>query len=172
MTPEQKQQKDKEAFMMQYYGQKVFMPYDKCLRPEKVKEQVVKMFPNCYLSLRSIESLMDEECMEVAKIMLGSEYKERTHAVNPVIRSKDHIRVNIQAWFVTAIGFGGALSLSDMGANVYKSVTLLAAYDYLRSIGILLPFREYSVEQIQSLGWAQYQGGVEQPLPTTGTTKQ
>lgn len=178
MTPEQKLQADKQAFMLQYYGCED-MPgrsEDEPGAAWDVSERTLREID--YLSLRSIESLTSDEIERLVLILFNDHPDFPITSEELLIESyHDLVHWNaalapktvLLALDVSVRCFGGhilvlndgTILLYDEDENLKFCGNTIAATDYLRSIGILLPFREYSVEQILSLGWAQYQGGGE-----------
>jgi len=115
---------DFERFAVQYWGQDVGMIDVKYASVKAVGYRGLDWI-DC-LQLRSIDSLTDEELITA----IGCEgYVSEFHILNLGVPVKEFLPDNI---------------------NTLHSNTV----DYLRSIGILVPFAQYSVEQILSIGWA------------------
>ena len=87
------------------------------------------------IELRSIDSLTDEEAIDYFNILWARLNQKR---------SMD---------FKIEYGRGWSKNLISDRFGFTPS-KLLNGIDYLRSIGILIPFREYTVEQILENGWA------------------
>lgn len=84
---------------------------------------------DCYLLLRSIQSLTDEECCKCQKILKpNDDYK---HSDPSYFRS----------WVKTI----------DNSSWLYSNTLIFT--DYLRSIGIAIPFMGISVEEMIKKGW-------------------
>lgn len=116
--------KDFERFAVQYWGQDVITGDN--IGIHEVDAYSTEKHSYTKLVLRSIESLTATEKETVYRIHYG-----RIDYTGEINISKDNI------WWV------------------YKLQHLRPpVLDYLRSIGILVPFDKYSVEQILSLGWA------------------
>ena len=129
-------QQAKALFFAQYYGQKVF----KSLKwgDREPVNNAGKTFwyyaetDGSYLSLRSLSDLTDEEANEVAKMLC---YEE--------IKKDDERPYNL--WWGIKTAKEEFEDFTQMGVGIA---------DYLRSIGILLPFREYTVGDILEKKWA------------------
>jgi len=89
------------------------------------------------LLIRSISQLTDEELIQVRKLLSIPDNFEL------VLRKK------------------GDFLVYKPNGEYYPTYAEqgLVIYDYLRSIGIILPFRGYSVEQILQMGWAKIKEG-------------
>jgi hypothetical protein len=116
----------KERFFAQYYEQKVMSDKDFPNRLEEV-EPCLGGVESTILLLRSIDQLTDEEYKEVAKCM----YQD------------DH-------WLEADLGRD--LLDTDKVLSLKLSGKII---DYLRSIGIALPFMGYSVEELVKAGWVK-----------------
>lgn len=135
----------KERFFAQYWGQKVLeLPYLVMREVDGFYLQVVAKH-NKPIHLRTLLSITDEEAIEVAKIMdversdfWTDQLKDcRVYAGDPVLKELDY-----DASFAKA----GRQYVIDGRLSLY-------AYDYLRSVGIAIPFAGHSVADLVSAGW-------------------
>lgn len=137
----QEQQKDKRAFFAQYWGQDVliepdFIPFDEII-PIILMGVDLDTLSDCdFLILRSISQITDEEAIDIQKILRLEDTQAGFETDKEQI--KNHLKNGIEGIF-----------LIDFYGYSFEVI------DYLRSIGILIPFRGYSVEQIIEMGWAK-----------------
>lgn len=114
-----------ERFAVQYWGQHV----------QKYKGTDINLYPinedlkegdlhKSFLELRSIESLTDAQRANLADI---TGLYQDDYLIEAILHNTRYV-INWQV--------------------------IQPAIDYLRSIGILVPFDKYSVEQILEMGWA------------------
>ena len=131
------QQADRAAFRAMYWGQKVA-----CCQIFKGKLthglEIGNGFatPNAldgYLLLRTVEQMTEEEKTSILEIV--GELRLNTSQVDMLINQYMTKQSNVH------------------GAR------WIQISDYLRSIGILIPFRGYTVEQIIANGWAKIKEG-------------
>lgn len=118
---------DFERFAVQYWGQKVGID---SLNPSYLINISSKVTDGGWvkcLQLRSIDSLTDEELIYAIQC---EGYVSEFHILNLGVPVKDFLLDNI----------------NTLHANTV---------DYLRSVGILVPFAQYSCEEIISMGWAR-----------------
>jgi len=127
---------NKLRFFYQYGGQKV-------LKNEKYQEvsflngffffNNATYIENYHLELRSIDSITDEECVELSKYIFGENFHlmEDYEIVN---------EYNIWHSFIQNKDF-----------SILTSVFI----DFLRSKGFLVPFMNLTTDQILSYGWAK-----------------
>lgn len=154
MTQEQqdKQAEDREAFYMQYFGQFVLTAIDRDINKIGCGVSIYNMsllldgtFSDHYLELKSLSAITDEDAIEVAKIVSGNELEK--------FILKDEFRVLVSCGNDDiGIWFDGEILMSD---NEQYPLLVLGCYDYLRSRGYLLPFRQYSKQQLLDMGWAK-----------------
>jgi hypothetical protein len=83
-----------------------------------------------YLLLKPLTAITDEDCLQVTSLIFENDIQIRSLLV------KDGI----------------ATMFNNPRWNI-KSETTLAVYDFLRSRGYAIPFRQYSVEDMISKGW-------------------
>lgn len=145
-TPE-----NKAAFMAMYCWQIIFFPdnhkFDNPLMvaPQDLDYRMVGF--GGHLQLRSIESLTDEEAIEVSKVQFGF-FKE-------CAGGKDF---NLKV--VRELGKISVAAVTDYGKNCLAKIEInnewklnVCGIDYLRSISIALPWRDLSVEDLISYNW-------------------
>lgn len=87
-----------------------------------------------YIELRSVRQLTDKEYSLVAKISGVAFFEQDSIKVGHFVMSE---------------------FMSGYAHPKTEPFEFLKVFDYLRSIGILIPFRGYSVEEILRLGWAK-----------------
>jgi hypothetical protein len=158
---------NKARFFALYWGQEVLS--DIANNNERVLYPIVKS--NMYrilesdLSLRSISSLTDEECIKLAALVLENpfnRYRNIQVTRDFKITGFPYIAVhhkNVRQRFnidCTHVNF----SVYDMEEDVSSQIDMKpwACIDYLRSIGILIPWMDLSVEYIKAYGWAKEVG--------------
>jgi hypothetical protein len=131
-----------------YLGQPVLIPtLDAEVYPNEITGEILDKLGTIYLKesallLRSVKQLTDEEVINIAIIVFGS-YPNNTQKI--------FIRDGVENMFK-----GG------WGCDLNKTSKIC---DYLRGIGILLPFttltsgdvKTYSEDEILDMGWAKYQ---------------
>jgi hypothetical protein len=93
--------------------------------PEVLRKVVDNEFP---LMLRAIEDITDEEAIEVAKM-----YRPESHWLHEAKYAKSFM-----------VDFGASKNYFDAASR---------AADYLRSIGVALPFMGHTVEELIEAGW-------------------
>jgi len=122
-------QKLKERFFAQYFGQKVLHMDDESnleyIFPI-VKSTFFATNKGNYLLLRPISTLTDEEAIEYAKLQ---DYESPTEK-DDFTSLRSQLRVSIK--------------------NQWLNFTTV---DYLRSIGVALPFMGHSVQEMIDCGW-------------------
>lgn len=121
--------KDKVAFFAQYWG----YPRGKVTEFNKnviSKVGVQNIGYIGYLELKHLSQITDEDATEISNIISSTIINVDTG--NEVIISIEEVKYDIEV-----LAFAS-----------YSTV------DYLRSKGYLLPFRNYSIEDILKLGWA------------------
>lgn len=127
---------DFEHFAVQYWGQKVGGRNDLSGSAHflgTVGHHLINIIT--HLELRGIDSITDEECMGINKILHDDAYEKYFHIAI----------INQTKWLLDR------MNTALPGFTFTKSWALV---DYLRSIGILVPFAQYSVEQNHNL-WNQ-----------------
>lgn len=100
----------------------------------------------CYLLLRGIDSLSDEEAQEVCQIINVSYYKY----IEETLRDNHNKCIMILTSDKAGDVYGGSVNIYYNGEIIWdyhnkdkwggESTRIYAAYQYLKSIGILLPF--------------------------------
>lgn len=139
----------KALFASIYYGQKIFrygehdeQAYEIIgLQIDGIADSAIG-YPDCFLELRSVSDLTDEECMKI-QVFRGW---------NSMLNDMGNANAT-RRW------------LADIDGNFHERTftTSLIISDYLRSIGILIPFTyltetgpiTLSTEDIIKRGWAQ-----------------
>lgn len=143
----EQKEKDHEAFIAQYWGQELL----RCSHwNESRPNGTVNIFwlreymsAEKHLSLHCLSSITDEEAIECCRIMDVDG--------NNAFESEAHFDL------ASATDWLESLFTHPAGYYIdgYTGNQLLSLIDYLRSIGILIPFRTYSIEEIIGLGWAK-----------------
>lgn len=124
-------QKDKEAFFAQYWGQKVGI-----IGTGKEYKSNAWINGSYFhsvnsLILKSLENISDEDLREIG-----------------IICANDNSCVYTNEFYI------------DLGKNILERYSFdlsVQIADYLRLCGYLLPFRNYKIEQILEMGWAKYE---------------
>lgn len=131
LTPELK-----ERFFAQYWGQKVYKnrEFDFPSAYGRVTIPSHGLGHGDYLSLRQASNLTDEEAIEVAKIG-GVSYQLESSMVH-------HGRILLREY------------IDSSRCNVRGS-DWMVIQDYLRSIGVCLPFMGHSVDTLVAAGWVK-----------------
>lgn len=140
----------KALFFARYYYQTVLI-LPNYSKPTHVNSESIKHYPNddCYLLLRLVSQLPDEEVMKVADIM---------HLKSDKYFSTQYGKTTRSTWVEQFLENGNF--------NYYggKSNQVIIVYQYLLRIGILLPFTylnednqpiTLSPNDIINLKWAQ-----------------
>lgn len=158
-TPE-----NKARFEALYLNQRVWKSHNFEKLPAEILTSDKLGKQNTVLSLRSISSLTDEEATTLAKII-------NCYASNREIKTEPHSKIEfgkevrwlrIFYWYkdeldrdVQRILYNVSNGcISHPSGNCYFEGWAHAA-DYLRSIGILIPWMDLSGEQIIDFGWAK-----------------
>ena len=125
----EKQQKDRVAFYNMNIGGEVW--YRGGVR-NLTYENIFHYsnFRGVPILLRPVSSLTDEEIMKIIKIETFFTPDENKYKYIKKYR--------------------------EIFENIFYDILKLETYDYLRLIGILIPFRDYSIQEILDMGWAKY----------------
>jgi hypothetical protein len=118
------------------------------LKPDDISYVVRDKVP---LSLRSISSLTEEELIELGKIVgiwSGEDLIEYNGDFSEIKSSLKSYGKSFVSLFKSGVGMG---AYEVLGGDF---MDLIKATDYLRSIGILLPYRGIPKEEIIQNGWA------------------
>lgn len=129
---------DKAAFFAQYWGQKIRkwdgMPsYTGLVSSTYMTKYATN---GCYLELIPISSITDEDAIEVAKMIFSNT------ALHTPDRGKWYVRVMIE-------------SKKEHHGLYWSFEKVCNTVDYLRSREYLLPFRQYTTQQLLDMGWAK-----------------
>lgn len=124
--------RDRDAFFAQYYGQEVVYLGEHLTEYDADYLTICGIASDQCIHLRSIDSLTNEERCFLVKLY-DPEFYVPNMDQSDLIRESDGVIEHIK-------------DDRDVPINVA---------DYLRSIGVLIPFRDYSVEAILELGWAK-----------------
>jgi|GEM_PF-7101941 len=124
-------QQDKQAFFAQYLYQKVVVG------SSKKPIDCYPVFANdpTYLLLKNLKDISDEDAENIANII-------------GIKISKSISRFDITYYYLS--------DFTDNHTMETSGKETLQVLDYLRSKGYLLPFREYTIDQIIEMGWAKY----------------
>lgn len=122
------------------------------------------------LRLRELSSITDEEAIEVARICGTSfNHVERDDTGFWVWEHRTKIKKKYHSQYfgecVSAEFRNGMLYMQHDDMVPYEGSVIAAplyAFDYLRSRGFLLPFKDLSVEQILAYGWAVLKPSTDQ----------
>lgn len=130
-------QENKARFFALYYGQAIAKAYDEdsLSKIGGIYDINHMIATDYYLSLRSIASLTELECTEIAK--MASIFKS------------DHT-ADFGASVVNFIRFKRMYDVINLHCTTWAHI-----HDYLRSISVLIPFMGLSVEGIINRGWAK-----------------
>lgn len=121
----------KERLFMQYYMQNLmwFAGYEEEMGVFIVSGRATgESIDSAYLGLRSVSNITDEEAIEIAKIV-----RPKHQYLHTPEEGK---------WYI--------LRERTTSPKEYLQLT-----DYLRSIGVALPFMGYSVEELVEAGWVK-----------------
>jgi hypothetical protein len=147
-------------FIAQYYGQPCILDYG-LLCELHAEDFGTILRNNKPLSLRSISSLTDEEFKSLCIIIMGEMYKPSDFDWNTIVPfepSSSYVKEmrisSIDGYWSVTLSNGGYISCMEDDSSTNDSLGILAGYDYLRSIGILLPYRGIPEEEIIQNGWA------------------
>lgn len=153
---------NKQGFFALYIGQEVLKGNAKNPDKHTVTTTLLSkdwLSGQTCLELRSISQITDEEAIEVARILTVGDISTGVsiQRYSEEDADEDRVHMNTKAWQFVNIFYNGSLMWYDAKAREEKlpSFKYLQAYDYLRSRGFLLPFKDLSVEQILAYGWAQ-----------------
>lgn len=156
----------KALFASIYYGQKIFrygehdeQTYEiSGLQIDGIADSEIG-YPDCFLELRSVSDLTDEEAIQCAKC--GSTFFDVVNTSSKGYEIK--VIRELRVISVAAVIDGGRDCLVKIQVNEPWKLNI-AQIDYLRSIGILLPFTylppdgkpiTLSTEEIIKNGWAK-----------------
>lgn len=114
----------------------------------------------CRLIVKSIESITDEDAIEVGQIINQSNFM-----YIEVFKHKEFNGIKLLTTDNYGDAYGGTVEINFNGDikwnyhNIdefeYTGIRIMEAYDFLRSKGYLPPFRQYSVEKIIESGIAK-----------------
>lgn len=125
------------AFYSLYYGTKTGMCGDNIYRKVGVSCDIWDID---YLELRSVEQMTDDELVEVAKTT------ERFLPSTPLIGQR-------------VLGELGLITHFKDGTEIFFTAKYtVETIDYLRSIGILVPFRQFTPEMLIAEGVVKLKG--------------
>jgi len=131
---------DEQQFFALYYGQPVASHHDK--RPEW-RYKVWTIDNIHHITLKPLSSVLDEEVREAARLMCGFDLRI-TH------RDEHFIELQSDGTTTVTLDMETCCFCWEPGEDNLKP---LAAYDYLRSLGYLLPFKGYDVNQLIEMRW-------------------
>ena len=151
---------DFERFAVQYWEQKVGVRIEE----ENIMTHVAYPCGVCrafideisYLNLRSIQQLTNEELNSIAKIVIPYTGRYEFAKTDNGI----HIKLPYIGTEYMYLPFKGLLitlkhpKWMKPQDEILTAKDNMKAIDLMRSIGILVPFAQYSVEQILEMGWA------------------
>lgn len=122
---------EKEAFMFQYYGQQVLCWKGATSSHKNMVVGVNNLISteSLFLQLKSIESITDEDAIELFDLLVPKHTDD----------DKEIKLKNVKRW----IDKDGDEHLLEHAGTII---------DFLRSKGYLLPFRQYSTEQLIESG--------------------
>lgn len=165
---EQEELRVKAIWMAQYYGQAKIFKYGADHTDDdggiyKLSGSILSIasLAGCVLQLRNVSQLTDDEAKTIADI----NYHSKAFSKNAIITRTDNY------WnLITLKTKKGRLSIGEDRLEVDFDTPMslqsnfgVSTVDYLRAIGILLPFtfitstgevKTLTVEQILALGWA------------------
>lgn len=144
-------QEEKAAYIASYYGQKVLTDG---VQIHKISNVFNLKHEDFYLSLNHISSITDEEAIKVARIMRPSTFELYPHDWRVNRTDKEIEITHKNCIYEFDIDFSGSLGVDNGQYWEYLwNAEMLYAYDYLRSKGYALPWRGYTVSQLQDFGW-------------------
>lgn len=142
---------EKEAFFALYWGQEVMIFEDEH-QTFKVIVQATsinnRQINKQYLQLKSIESITDEDLQMCHYILFCENKKEISFKEDGFFSYWTCNDSYVLNEIIRALG-GGQSDVTELNYDFY---TILELFDFLRSKGYLLPFRQYSVEQLIESG--------------------
>jgi len=141
---------DKARFIHQYYGQRILrVNFNKLAHVGQGGWNL--NHPDFYIEVTPLSKITNEDAIAVAKIF-HPEWE------NPTITYNDETTTTVTNGRTS---YGDIVDIYADGeifpeeSNKYASYFFLKAYDYLRSKGYLIPWREYTCEQILDNNWAR-----------------
>jgi len=147
-----------ERFATQYWGQKVAkvnynLPNDFCKNNNVDSDNfLVKISTNNitykieYLQLRSISNLTESECIELFHVIHTD---KSIYTIKKVEKQLNYILFEYD--ILERSGKQKINCTSELYFS--KLYEFREPCDYLKSIGVLVPFAQYSISQLLSLGW-------------------
>lgn len=136
------QQQDKAAFFAQYWGQYIKTSDThsaKGLKPIEIFAHSIQYVDaGSYLLLKPLSAITDEDALKLSQIL------------HPCIglANVDHGKA-----IAESLTLFGVCTNQEIGARFAWSIQYIS--DSLRSRGYLIPFRNYSTDQILEMGWAK-----------------
>jgi len=156
-----KEEQAKALFFAQYLRQKCGVFPDNIFSYSITGAFLDKYVENGFLLLRSIDNLDNAEILTIAYIYDSNcEWVIKDRSDNVCIL--ESVVERMWVWLVYAEPIFEVSDIKDESSN--STYNILSAYDYLRSIGILLPFTylnednkpiTLTTEQIIEKGWAK-----------------
>lgn len=131
------QQQDKAAFFAQYWGQFVAMVEER-YKYEQYNVDMTTIGCVKYLRLKPLSAITDKDALKLSQIL------------HPCIElaNVDHGKA-----IAESLTLFGICTNQEIGARFAWSIQYIA--DFLRSRGYLIPFRNYSTDQILEMGWVK-----------------
>ena len=94
---------------------------------------------------------LEEDAIEVARLLYPTVIDWETP-----IRQYGYVRIEALGDFERYVCFNdGLFDAQEAPILASENMLVLRAIDYLRYRGYLLPFGNYTIDQIKSLGWAR-----------------
>lgn len=150
----------KERFFALYYNQYV-MKLPNVDGNHRIFDRWIQTQHNAYIELKPIQSISDEDAIEVAKIINpGSFFTNKKWDIKH-IPNKEASYIEItskRSAHRFEIDYDGFLHVKDEHTDNIPVMSLpnyLGAFDYLRSKSIAIPFMGVDVETLVSWGWVK-----------------
>lgn len=142
---------DKARFFALYYGQPVGFSIHPATSDFEWKVGVTILIDDIdYISLKPISEISDEDAIEVAYMFdldLADPESTELDRSNNAVTFLDNNQNRV------IIYFDGEIIVEE--GVIQQPKAILKAFDFLRSRGYLLPFMQYSTDQLIEMGWAK-----------------
>lgn len=155
--------KEKEIFFALYIGQHVMLHGGKITLTIDVLNAIDVWDWEACLLLKNLSAISDEDAVDVAKIILPLAFERRTkgwevirdYAITgyPYIKIRHKFVTHEVQIDTTLVNF----DVDSMEDRVTGQMDMKPCYviDFLRSRGYLLPFQQYSCDDLISMGWVK-----------------
>ena len=149
---------NKAKFFAQYWWQEVFLLNNNKYRITKSRFNAKTLKQECYLELKPLSQISDDDAINVAKLVSPMLFEGRG-------KNGGHYIDKSETWWYSVKHNGKTLMVDiDLDGYVFEYDEVdeykrpsrsLIGTDYLRSKGYALPYMDLSVEDLVEYGWVK-----------------